>query len=90
MTAAPGSPAERIRLAYRLCLSRPPSPDELERLLSFHQQSLQRFRSNAAQAMDAATKPLGAAPAGADIADLAATTLVGNVLLNLDETLMKR
>lgn len=90
MTAAPGSPADRIRLAYRLCLSRPPSPDELERLLSFHQQSLQRFRSNAAQAMDAATKPLGAAPAGTDIADLAATTLVGNVLLNLDETLMKR
>jgi hypothetical protein len=90
MTAAPGSPADRIRLAYRLCLSRPPSPDELERLLSFHQQSLQRFRSNAAQAMDAATKPLGAAPVGTDIADLAATTLVGNVLLNLDETLMKR
>ena len=34
--------------------------------------------------------PLGAAPEGADVVDLAAWTVVGNVLLNLDETLMKR
>jgi hypothetical protein len=37
-----------------------------------------------------ATKPIGAVPAGAEVAELAAWTLVGNVLLNLDETLMKR
>jgi hypothetical protein len=36
-----------------------------------------------------ATNPLGAAPAGSDIADLAAWTVVGNVLMNLDEFLMK-
>ena len=34
-----------------------------------------------------ATEPLGPAPNGADIADLAAWTVVSNVLLNLDETL---
>jgi len=90
MTAAPGSPAERIRIGYRLCLSRSPSNDELERLVAFHTQSLRRFQSDAARARDVATKPLGDAPAGADLADLAATTMVGNVLLNLDETLMKR
>ena len=42
------------------------------------------------QARNVATKPIGAAPEGADLAELAAWTLVGNVLLNLDETLMKR
>jgi hypothetical protein len=39
---------------------------------------------------DLATKPIGPAPAGAEVADLAAWTSVANVLLNLDEMLMKR
>ena len=34
--------------------------------------------------------PLGALPAGLDAGELAAWTMVGNVLLNLDEMLMKR
>ena len=37
-----------------------------------------------------ATDPLGPLPPGADAADLAAWAVVANVLLNLDETLMKR
>ena len=37
-----------------------------------------------------ANDPLGPAPEGADVADLAAWTVVANVLPNLDETLMKR
>jgi hypothetical protein len=37
-----------------------------------------------------ATDPLGPVPDGADPVDLAAWTLVGNVLLNLDETLARR
>jgi hypothetical protein len=37
-----------------------------------------------------ATDPLGPAPAGADVTELAAWTVLSNVLLNLDETLMKR
>ena len=37
-----------------------------------------------------ATKPIGAAPEGTNLAELAAWTVVGNVLLNLDEILMKR
>jgi hypothetical protein len=36
-----------------------------------------------------ATNPLGALSADADPAELAAWTVVGNVLLNLDELLMK-
>lgn len=37
-----------------------------------------------------ATDPLGPVPEGMEIAELAAWTVVGNVLLNLDEMLMKR
>ena len=37
-----------------------------------------------------ATEPIGPLPDGADAAELAAWTVVGNVLLNLDETLMRR
>ena len=37
-----------------------------------------------------ATKPLGPLPKGASAPDLAAWTVVANVLLNLDEMLMNR
>jgi hypothetical protein len=37
-----------------------------------------------------ASVPLGPVPEGVDPVDLAAWTVVANVLLNLDETLMKR
>jgi len=91
LVAAGGStPAERIRFGYRVCLSRNPSEDELNRLTGFHAKSVERFRADPAKAKDVATQPLGAAPAGVDIAELAAWTMVGNVLLNLDEMLMKR
>jgi hypothetical protein len=37
-----------------------------------------------------ATDPIGPAPKGADVSELAALTVAGNVLLNLDEMMMKR
>jgi hypothetical protein len=43
-----------------------------------------------AKAKRIATEPLGAPPAGTDVVELAAWTTVGNVLLNLDELLMRR
>jgi hypothetical protein len=91
LVAVGGSTAvERIRFGYRVCLSRNPSEDELNRLTTFHAKSVERFRADPAKAKDVATKPLGEPPAGVDVAELAAWTMVGNVLLNLDETLMKR
>ena len=41
------------------------------------------------KAKQIATEPSGPAPEGLDVIDLAAWTAVGNVLLNLDETLMR-
>ena len=58
--------------------------------MALYEKSLQRFQAEPAKAEDVATKPLGALPKGFDTAELAAWTMVGNVLLNLDEVLMKR
>ena len=49
-----------------------------------------RLGGQPGQASSIATKPIGPLPAGLPAVEAAAFTLVGNALLNLDETLMKR
>jgi hypothetical protein len=84
------STAERVRYGFLLTLSRPPHEAEAVRLAKLFEQSLARFSQNPEEAKKMATDPLGAPAADANVAELAAWTVVGNVLLNLDETLMKR
>jgi len=81
--AAPAS-EDRAALAFRLCTARRPKPPELAPLLSFEKQQLERFKADP----DAARAVAGAGPPG-QTAELAAWTMVANVLLNLDETLTK-
>ena len=47
------------------------------------------YAKEPAKAKQLATEPLGPAPEGSDVTELAAWTTVANVLLNLDETLMR-
>ena len=47
------------------------------------------YRRDAASAAKLATEPLGPAPQDADLSSLAAWTAVANVVLNLDEFLMR-
>ena len=82
--------ADKIRLGVKLCLARDPSDRELSRLADLYDDAHSRFATDADKARKMATEPLGAAPAGSDLVDLAAWTVVANVLLNLDETLMRR
>lgn len=89
MTAAPTA-AGRIEHGFKRCLSRGPSPLEQKDLMSLFEKTLPRFQSDPVKAREFATKPIGEAPAGVDVAELAAWTVVANVLLNLDEFLMKR
>jgi hypothetical protein len=70
-------------------LARAPKPVEQRELLGLLERSRTRFVRDPARAGEVATNPLGALPVGADVADLAAWTVVANVLLNLDEFLMK-
>jgi hypothetical protein len=80
----------RLTYAFRLCLARPPRPEELKKLTELHARAKQKFAGDVKAATALATEPLGPAPQGTDMADLAAWTVVSNVLLNLDETLARR
>lgn len=84
------SPDGRIGKLFALCLSRPPSPDEVAALAQLAETSLAHYRTRPDQAMEMATQPLGALPGGMDPAEAAAWTNVSSVVLNLDEVLMKR
>ena len=90
MAAHGETPADKARHGFRLCLARPPSDEELSGLVELYERAHERFATQEENARQMATNPLGPAPAGTDVVDLAAWTVVGNVLLNLDEMLMKR
>ena len=82
--------AGRAARGFRLVLARTPATAEVDRLVRLHDDAAAAYRADAAAARTMATDPLGPLPAGlaADTADLAAWTVVANVLLNLDETFM--
>jgi hypothetical protein len=82
--------SDRARYAFRLCLIRPPQPSELARLERLYAQSLARFQKQPEAARKLATDPLGPPRKETDVAALASWTVVANVLLNLDEMLLKR
>ncbi|WP_437230914.1 PSD1 and planctomycete cytochrome C domain-containing protein [Planctomicrobium sp. SH661] len=82
-------PAQQIKSLFQLCLGREPQPEELKRLLLLHEDARQVFESQPEKAMELATQPLGPVPSGMETTELATTTLVANVVLNLDELLMK-
>ena len=81
---AAAAPEERAVLAFRLCTARRPTAPEVAPLLSFEERQLARFKADP----EAARAVAGAQTPG-EAAELAAWTMVANVLLNLDETLTK-
>jgi mono/diheme cytochrome c family protein len=80
---------ERARFGLRLCLCRPPRAEQVKQVMELFQTEHAHYRKDAKAALALATEPLGALPAGWDAAELAAWTVVANVLLNLDAVLMK-
>lgn len=84
------SPEEVAKYGFQLCLSRMPSDAELKFLLDLYQEAHATYSEDSTAAMSMATKPLGPVPTGANVVDLAAWTVVGNMMLNLDEMFMKR
>ncbi|MDP6928974.1 MAG: DUF1553 domain-containing protein [Planctomycetota bacterium] len=89
MVAASSNVVDRVKFGFRLCTSRQPSSAERDRLVQLHAQARARYAKEPKQAKIMATVPLGPAPEGADMIDLAAWTVVANVLLNLDEFLAR-
>ena len=82
--------AEKARYAFRLVLARPPSESEQAKLVKLHDDARTEFLKDSAKAMAMATEPFVPLRDKMEPADLAAWTTVANVLLNLDEALMKR
>jgi hypothetical protein len=83
------TPADRASYGLQLCLGRPPEPAQVEVLTRLLDSELAHYRQDAAAAEAMASQPLGPPPDGLDKAELAAWTVVSNVLLNLDGVLNK-
>ena len=77
---------ERIAYGFRLVVSRLPTETEQDKILAFYNQQFAAYRRDtqaAARVLDAPATPAVDAP------ELAAWTMVSNVLLNMDETISK-
>ncbi|MFM8250361.1 MAG: DUF1553 domain-containing protein [Planctomycetota bacterium] len=82
--------ASRVQFAFQICLARTAQEAELKRLVQLVERVRESYQGRPEEARKMATDPIGPVPSGMDVADLAAWTVVGNVLLNLDEMVMKR
>ncbi len=89
MTEGGATPAERITFAYRVALSRKPTQEEI----TVVEGTFGKFLAEYAQSPDAAKKVIhngeSKPKAGLPETELAAWTLVANLILNLDETITR-
>lgn len=79
----------RAQFGFTEATGRQPTPTELETLRALYASELAHYQQDPAAATTMACNPLGPLPEGLDAAEAAAWTVVGNVLLNLDEVLNK-
>ncbi len=80
----------RIQHGVRLCVSRPARDVEVQKLAALFNKAKDEYTKNPKLAQQMATDPLGPLPSGMQAPEMAAWTVVGNVLLNLDELFAKR
>jgi hypothetical protein len=90
MAACKGTVADMIRHGFQLCLSRYPNKVETSRLIALYDSTRNKYAADLKLAQEMATNPIGPVPKDIDVVELATLTVVANILLNLDETLMKR
>jgi hypothetical protein len=79
----------RARFGLQLCLVRPPTESQTAEIVELYENSLAESARDPDAARQLATDPLGPLPDGMDVPELAAWTVVANVLLNLDAVLVK-
>jgi hypothetical protein len=83
------TPQERARFALRLCLVRQPTTEEVNKVVFLFEEEHKHYNAAPEAAMKMATSPLGPLPWDKRADELAAWTVVANVLLNLDSVLTK-
>jgi hypothetical protein len=86
-----GTTENRALRAFRIVLARKPLPAELRQLVELYQENLEEYRSRPGSALELARagRTTLADADSLDKAQLAAWTVVANVLLNLDEAVTK-
>lgn len=84
------TPESRAEFGLRLCLARRPAAEQTREVIALYSSEKAHFQADLAAATKLATEPLGAVPEGMAADDLAAWTVVANILLNLDGVLAKR
>ena len=80
----------RATFLLKTCLGRPPKEAEVDRVAKLYRDAREAFGQKPAKAKEFATTPLGPLPPGLDPVEAAAWTATANVVLNLDEMLLKR
>ena len=80
---------ERLRFALRLCTGREPQAEQVAPLAALLDDELQHYRSDPKATAALTSAPLGPLPKELDAAEIAAWTVVANVLLNLDAVLTR-
>jgi hypothetical protein len=83
------TPQSRVNFAFRDVLCRSPDSSESARLVKLYENMLKTYQADPQAATKVATSDLPAPPKELSVPELAAWTMVSNVLLNLDETLTK-
>jgi len=78
--------AQRTTYGFRLAVSRVPSQAETDRLMSFYNQELAKYRRDERAAYETAGLKTGDAT---NAPEFAAWTMLANVFLNMDETISK-
>ena len=85
-----GETAWRLERAWRHCVARKPSAEELAQLRQLYDLAIEHYGERPEEARRLARDPLGDPPFAVDDRELASWTVVANVLLNLDEVLAKK
>ena len=83
------TPSDKITHGFRLAIGRRPTPDELATLVGGFEADLKRFTAEPTAAEHYASVGLVPRPEGVPAAEFAAYSLVANVIINLDEFVMR-
>jgi hypothetical protein len=84
------NPEQRAAFGLRACLSRAPKSSEVQKLVGLAEKELARYSQETASATNLVKFAAGKISDDISAPELAAWTVVANVLLNLDEFVMKQ
>ena len=86
---AAATPEDRIILAFRMVLSRRPLPEEGAAVRDFYRQQLANYQAAPAEAKKTITFGESKPDASLNVPELAAWALVCNLILNMDEAIVR-